>query len=177
MLYKTEPVFVLAFHNPGALIHPSSTVTFTGRAELSPPHSQEAPCCLGQTSTQKCQHRCIIPLMPSRPLAQRLLINPEPPGMGRGPLCQTPLGHHPQSFIMTCQFTEDLDIPFEKRSKWPGQNSREQSIAGAMGLAAGMLHRLGVQNWIPSSKGSILPLQWVSGCLRFPGCQIPVECI
>lgn len=153
-----QPVFVSAFHNPGASVHPSSTVTFTGRARLSSPHSQEAPCCQRQTSTQRCQHRCIIPLMPRRPLAQWLLINPEPPGTGRGLLCQTPLGHHPPSFITTCLFTEDLAIPFEKRSKWPGQKSRGHSIAGATGSAAGMLHRLGTQDWIPSGKGSILPL-------------------
>lgn len=74
---------------------------------------------------------------------------------------------------MMCLVTEDLDIPFERRSKWPGEESQEHGIAGAMGSAAGMLHHLGMQDWIPSGKGSVLPLRWVSDCLCFPSLQIP----
>ena len=59
---------------------------------------------------------------------------------------------------MICLFTEDLDVPFERRNKWPGQKSQGYGIAGATGSAAGMLHWLGMQNWIPSGKGSVLPI-------------------
>lgn len=44
---------------------------------------------------------------------------------------------------MMCLFTDDLDVPFERRSKWPGQKGWGHSIAGATGVAAGMLHCLG----------------------------------
>jgi len=137
------------------------------------PHSQEASCCPGHTSIQKCQHHSIIPLMPCQPLAQWLPINPEPPGMGRWPVYQMHLGHHPQSFIMMGLFTEDFDIPFEMTNKWPGQKSGGYSIAGATGSAARMLHWLGTQDRIPSGTGTVLPLQAVSGCLCFPGHQMP----
>lgn len=84
-----------------------------------------------------------FPPTPRQPFALWLLINPEPPGTGRGSVCQTQLGCHPQSFIMMCLFTDDLDVPFERRSKWPGQKCWGHSIAGATGVAAGMLHCLG----------------------------------
>lgn len=106
--------------------------------------------------------------MPCQPLALWLLINPEPPGTGRGPVCQTQLGCHPQSFIMMCLFTDDLDVPFERRNKWPGQKCWGHSTAGATGAAAGMLHCLGTQDWIPRATGSVLPLRWGSHCLCFP---------
>lgn len=110
---------LVAFHNPCALICPDPTMTFAD-SKFTPRTHPAQGISLSRTKGKalflrgnpETQHPSIVPLMPSQPLACWLLVHPVPPGMGRGLACQMHLGHHPQSFIMMCLFTEDLECPF-----------------------------------------------------------------
>lgn len=174
----------LAFHNPHVLIRPDSTVTFadskfTPWAHPAPgvslctgegkaPIAARLHAVRGRPPPRNASATASVPLMPCQPLAQWLLINPEPPGTERGPACQTHLGRHPQSFIMMCLFAEELNVPFERRIKWPGQKSWGTALQVPRGLQRGCCTGWACRTGSQVVKGPFCPSDGCQTACVFP---------